>query len=166
MMSLDELGQALSRWSSDLPIDLLRDVPRDWPGLVRSLDPRWLAVFVIPAVVAGAARILSATLACLLLAGVMLSLATPADPPRDLPQIVAVWIAAALIALAAWSLRRHRSRARLQAARIAALATDLEETRAALEREVFARVLRHAPDGSRRREPAPSGETGRRISDP
>lgn len=166
MMSLDELGQVLSRWSSDLPSDLLRDFPGDWPGLIRSVEPRWLAVLLLPAFVAAVSRILSATLACLLLAGAMLSLATPADPVHNLPQIVAAWIAAALVAVTAWSLRRHKSRARLQAARMASLATDLEDTRAALEREVFARVLRQTPDGSRRREPGPSGETGRRVSDP
>lgn len=166
MMSLDELGQYLSLWSADLPADLLRDLPRDWPGLVRSVEPRWLAVFLVPAFVAAVSRILSATLACLLLAGVMLSLATPADPPHNLAQIVAAWIAAALISIVAWSLRRYRSRARREAARTATLAMDLEETRAALEREVFARVLRQAPDGSRRREPVMSGETGRASSDP
>lgn len=166
MMSLDELGQALSRWSADLPGDVLRDLPRDWPGLVRSVEPRWLALFVVPALVAALSRIVSATLACLLLAGVMLSLATPADPPHNLPQIVAAWIAAALVAVTAWSLRRHKSRARRQAARMATLATDLEDTRAALEREVFARVLRQAPDGSRKRDPVPGGEMGRRIPDP
>ncbi len=166
MMSLDELGQALSRWSSDLPSDLLRDLPRDWPGLARSVEPRWLAVFLVPAFVAVVSRIVSATLACLLLAGVMLSLATPADPVHNLPQIAAAWTAAALVAITAWSLRRYKSRARREAARMAALATDLEETRAALEREVFARVLRQAPDGSRKREPGASGETGRRVTEP
>lgn len=166
MMSLDELGQVVSRWSSDLPSDLLRDLPRDWPGLIRSVEPRWIAVFLVPAFVAAVSRILSATLACLLLAGVMLSLATPADPVHNLPQIVAAWIAAILVAITAWSLRRYRSRARREAGRMAALATDLEDTRAALEREVFARVLRQAPDGSRRREPAASGEMGRAISEP
>lgn len=166
MMSFDEFGQALSRWSADLPSDMLRDLPSDWPGLVRSVEPRWLALLAIPALVAALSRIVSATLACLLLTGVMLSLATPADPPHNLPQIAAAWVTAALVAVTAWSLRRHKSRARRQAARMAALATDLEDTRAALEREVFARVLRQAPDGSRRREPVPGGETGRRSSDP
>lgn len=166
MMSLDELGQVFSRWSADLPADLWRDLPRDWPGLVQSVEPRWLAVILVPALVAAVARIISATLACLLLAGAMLSLATPADPVHNLPQIVAAWIAATLIAVTAWSLRRSRSRARREAARFAALATDLEETRAALEREVFARVLRQTPDGVRKREPAPFAETGRRVTDP
>lgn len=165
MMSLDELGQVLSRWSSDLPGDLFRDLPRDWSALVRSMEPRWLAVVLVPAFVAAVSRLVSATLACLLLAGVMLSLATPSDPVHDLPQIVAAWMAGVLIAITAWSLRRHKSRARRETARTAALARDLEETRAALEREVFARVLRQAPDGPRRREPAASGETGRRVAE-